>query len=256
LKTRYFIFISFKGTNYHGWQIQPNAVSVQEILEQALSLILSEKISATGAGRTDAGVHALFFCAHFDSSEPYLDRDDNLVFRLNRFLPRDISVLKVRKVKPEANARFSAVSRTYRYFISGKKNPFSLESSWYVYGHLNIDAMEKAASILMRYSDFTSFCRLHSDNKTNICKILSASWTYQEDKLVFTITSDRFLRNMVRAIVGTMTEVGRGTISPEEFEKIIILKDRSRAGMSAPPEGLFLTGIEYPEDIFQNAGRG
>jgi tRNA pseudouridine38-40 synthase len=254
LKTRYFIYLSFKGTYYHGWQIQPNAVSVQQILEETLSLVVGEKITTTGAGRTDAGVHALVFCAHFDCSVPDLDSEKNLIFRLNRFLPCDISICSVRKVTPEANARFSAVSRTYRYFISKRKDPFSIGLSWFLYGNINVKAMEKAAGLLTKYSDFTSFSRLHSDNKTSICKIYNASWSDNDDKLIFTIKADRFLRNMVRAIVGTMVELGTGKISPGEFEKIILLKDRSKAGMSAPAGGLFLSDIEYPEDIFLNSG--
>lgn len=252
MKSRYFIFISFKGTCYHGWQTQPNAVSIQEILEKALSLTLREDISVTGAGRTDAGVHALSYCAHFDSGKQEINKDENLIFRLNRFLPRDISVHSARKVTPEANARFSALSRTYRYIISRSKDPFSLDSSWYIYGSLDLEALNKAAALLLKYSDFTSFCRLHSDNKTNICKIYHASWSVAEDKLIFTITADRFLRNMVRAIVGTMVDLAGGKITLEDFEEIIKLKDRSRAGMSAPPEGLFLAGIEYPEEIFRS----
>ncbi len=250
MKTRYFIFISFKGIRYHGWQIQPNAVSVQEILEKALTLILGEKISTTGTGRTDAGVHSIVFCAHFDSCAADLDKNNDLIFRLNRFLPSDISVLSVRKTIPGANARFSAVSRTYMYFISRTKDPFALETSWFIYGNLDVEKMNKAASLLPEYQDFTSFSRLHSDNKTNICRIYSAEWKYQNDKLVFKIRADRFLRNMVRAIVGTMVEVGSGKITLDDFEAIINLKNRSKAGMSAPACGLFLAGIEYPEQIF------
>lgn len=250
MKTRYFIFISFKGTRYHGWQIQPGAVSVQETLEKALSLILGEDISVTGAGRTDAGVHASVFCAHFDSSGTGLDKDSNFIFRLNSFLPDDISVHSVRKALPGANARFSAVSRTYMYFISRTKDPFSQETSWFFYGNLDVEKMNQAASLLPEYHDFTSFSRLHSDNKTNICRVYGAEWNYQDDKLVFTIRADRFLRNMVRAIVGTMVELGSGKISLDDFKAIVDLKNRSEAGMSAPACGLFLAGIEYPEQIF------
>lgn len=249
--TRYFINISFKGTSYHGWQLQPGAVTVQKILNEALSTILSEKISVTGAGRTDAGVHALVFCAHFDSRAPYLDVRNNIIFRLNRYLPPDISVTGIRKVKADSNARFSAISRTYRYFILRTKDPFRTETGWYVHGDLDIDAMNKASGILMRHSDFTSFCRLHSDNKTNICKVFNAEWKSEGSTLVFIISADRFLRNMVRAIAGTMIEVGRGKITPGDFEKIILSLDRSSAGMSAPARGLFLTGIEYPDEIFE-----
>lgn len=249
--TRYFIYISFKGTSYHGWQLQPGAVTVQKILTEALSTILSEKISVTGAGRTDAGVHALVFCAHFDSQAPNLDVRNNIIFRLNRYLPADISVTGIRKVKADANARFSAISRTYRYLILRTKDPFQTETGWYVHGDIDVDAMNMASEILMRHTDFTSFCRLHSDNKTNICTVFSAEWKPEGSTLVFTIRADRFLRNMVRAIIGTMIETGRGKITPEDFERIILSHNRSSAGMSAPARGLFLTEIEYPGEIFE-----
>jgi tRNA pseudouridine38-40 synthase len=248
--TRYFIFISFKGTYYHGWQLQPRSLTIQEILDEALSLILGEKVSTTGAGRTDAGVHAHFFCAHFDSRVNDLDIKTNFVFKLNRFLPDDIAVTSIRKVKNDANARYSAISRTYRYFITRKKDPFTTETSWFIHGPLDIDLMNMVSGTLRRYDDFTSFSRLHSDNKTNICKIYMAEWELEGDTLVFTIKADRFLRNMVRAITGTMVDIGRKKISPAEFEKIIEARDRGSAGMSAPAKGLFLANIEYPGDIF------
>ncbi len=250
LKTRYFIFISFRGTRYHGWQVQPNSLSVQKILDDTLSLVLKEKISTTGAGRTDAGVNASVFCAHFDCAIPGLDSRENMVFRLNRFLPADISVQDIKRATPDAHARFSALSRTYKYFISRRKDPFSEQTSWYIYGDLDVGEMNRAAEILLRHSDFKSFSRLHSDNKTNICRIISASWDIEGDKLIFTIRADRFLRNMVRAIAGTMVNVGKGKINVEQFEEIIMAKDRSRAGISAPAKGLFLADIEYPGNLF------
>jgi tRNA pseudouridine38-40 synthase len=250
LKTRYFIFISYKGTSYHGWQIQPNAVSVQKILEEALSVVLNEKISTTGAGRTDTGVHAIFFCAHFESISADLDTTGNLVFRLNRYLPEDISVNSLKKVVPDANARYSAISRTYKYYISRKKDPFSNNSSWYLHGEINIAAMNDACEILFHHSDFTSFSKLHSGSKSNICKIYSAAWEDSAGGLVFTIKADRFLRNMVRAIVGTMVEIGFGKMDLKDFEETILAKDRCEAGTSAPAKGLFLVDIEYPEEIF------
>lgn len=249
--TRYFIYISFKGTSYHGWQLQPGAVTVQKVLNEALSTILGEKISVTGAGRTDAGVHALVFSAHFDSRAAHLDVRDNLIFRLNRYLPADISVTGIRKVKADANARFSAKARTYRYLIMRTKDPFRTETGWYIHGDLDVDAMNRASELLMRHNDFTSFCRLHSDNKTNICTVFSAGWKTEGNTLVFTIRADRFLRNMVRAIVGTMIETGKGKVTPEDFERVLLSLDRSAAGMSAPARGLFLTDIEYPEEIFE-----
>jgi tRNA pseudouridine38-40 synthase len=248
--TRYFIFISFKGTSYHGWQLQPKAITVQKILDEAMTMILGEKISTTGAGRTDAGVHAHFFCAHFDSMSPDLTRKKNFVFRVNRFLPDDISVTGIRKVLPDANARFSAISRTYKYYISRVKDAFGDDTSWFIHGELDIEAMNRASGILLNHTDFTSFSRLHSDNKTNICKIYYAGWELSGNRLIFTIKADRFLRNMVRAIVGTMIEAGRSRIDPEGFERIIVSKNRSSAGMSAPAKGLFLISIEYPEEIF------
>jgi tRNA pseudouridine38-40 synthase len=248
--TRYFIFISFKGTSYHGWQMQPKAITVQKILDEAISMILGEKISTTGAGRTDAGVHAQVFCAHFDSLNPDLAKRKNLIFRLNRFLPDDISVTGIRKVLADANARFTAISRTYKYFVTRLKDPFNDYSSWFIHGDLDIETMNKTSKILLNHSDFTSFSRFHSDNKTNLCKIYDAGWEISGNMLVFTIRADRFLRNMVRAIVGTMIEAGRGKIDTTDFERIIVLKNRSSAGMSAPAKGLFLTAIEYPEEIF------
>jgi len=250
VKTRYFIFISYKGTSYHGWQIQPNSVTVQKILDEALSVVLNEKISTIGAGRTDAGVHAIFFCAHFDYSSPDLLKISNLVFRLNQFLPADISVNSIKKVVPDANARYSAISRTYKYYISRIKDPFSDNSSWYLHGKIDIKVMNEACRMLFLHSDFTSFSRLHSGAKSNICKIYFAGWEELDNRLVFTIKADRFLRNMVRAIVGTSVEIGFGKMNLKEFEDIILAKDRCRAGKSAPAKGLFLVDIEYPVEIF------
>jgi tRNA pseudouridine38-40 synthase len=248
-KTRYFIFISYKGTFYHGWQIQPNSKTVQKILDDALCTILNEKISTTGAGRTDTGVHASVFCAHFESIHSDLIALKNIIYRLNRFLPKDISVSRLVKVRPEAHARFSAISRTYRYNISRTKNPFWDDSSWFIHGKIDIAPMNEACGVLLNHSDFTSFCRLHSDVKTNQCRIFYAVWKEADDRLVFTIKADRFLRNMVRAVVGTMIEIGKGKMELKEFEEIILAKDRGSAGKSAPAKGLFLIDIEYPEEI-------
>ena len=250
MKTRYFIFISYKGTSYHGWQIQPNSLTVQQILDEALSTVLNEKITTVGAGRTDTGVHAQFFCAHFESSFTGLSLAENFAFKLNKYLPNDISVNSIRQVLPDANARFSAISRTYNYYISLVKDPFSENTSWYIHGNFNIAIMNEACTILLDNSDFTSFSKLHSDAKTNICTIYEANWSEDRSCLVFTIKADRFLRNMVRAIVGTMVELGSGKMKLIEFREIIRAKDRCKAGRSAPAKGLFLTGIEYPEEIF------
>jgi tRNA pseudouridine38-40 synthase len=250
VKTRYFIYLQFRGTEYHGWQVQPSSSTVQKAVERALGTILGEKIALTGAGRTDSGVHARFFCAHFDSDAGGLETGKNLLFRLNRFLPSDIAVMKIVRVIPEAHARFSALSRTYCYYITRIKDPFREETSWQIHGKTDIDAMNRACTILMKFNDFTSFSKLHSDNKTNICRIYDAFWESGEQSLVFTIRADRFLRNMVRAITGTMMDVGTGKITPDRFEEIILAKDRCRAGKSAPARGLFLEDIEYPENIF------
>lgn len=247
---RYFIYISYKGTSYHGWQVQPNSPTVQQILDESMSVVLNEKISTIGAGRTDTGVHALIFCAHFDSNSSSLDTDKRLIFRLNCYLPADISVAMIRKVHPDANARYSAISRTYKYYIARTKDPFFNNSSWYLHGELDISKMNKACNVLLNHSDFTSFSKLHSGAKTNICRIYNASWEEQENRFIFTIRADRFLRNMVRAIVGTMTDLGSGKITLGEFEEIILQKDRCKAGKSAPAQGLFLTEIEYPDEIF------
>lgn len=250
MKTRYFIFISYKGTNFHGWQIQPSSVTVQKILDDAISVVLSEEISTIGAGRTDAGVHALVFCAHFDSISSDLSISKNLIFRLNRFLPKDISVNSIMKVLPDAHARFSALSRTYNYYITRIKDPFFDNSSWFIHGEIDINYMNDACKLLFIHSDFTSFSRLHSNAKTNICKIYSAEWNEANNHLIFTIKADRFLRNMVRAIVGTMVDIGFGKLNYRDFEEIILAMDRCKAGKSAPAKGLFLENIEYPEEIF------
>jgi tRNA pseudouridine38-40 synthase len=249
-KTRYFIYISFKGTSYHGWQVQPRSSTVQKILNDALSIILNERVCTTGAGRTDTGVHAKMFCAHFDCSFYNLDTDCKILYRLNGLLPKDISASSLLKVIPDAHARFSASSRTYEYYISRLKNPFSDDLSWYFHGDLNVESMNEAGRILLKHSDFTSFSRLHTDVKNNICRIYAAHWEESKEILVFTIKADRFLRNMVRAIVGTMIEVGTGKIDTGKFEEIILARDRGRAGQSAPAKGLFLTDIEYPDEIF------
>jgi tRNA pseudouridine38-40 synthase len=250
VKSRYFIFLSYKGTSYHGWQVQPNSVTIQKILDRALTTILEENISTTGAGRTDTGVHASVFCAHFDSSSTEIDIRKNLIYKLNSFLPKDISVISIKKVDPEANARFSALSRTYRYIISRTKDPFSEDFSWYFHGNIDVAAMNSASKMLFNYTDFTSFSRLHTDVKTNNCRIIEASWEESGNQLIFTIKADRFLRNMVRAIVGTMIEVGVGKMSLAEFDEVIKAKDRGRAGKSAPAKGLFLSAIEYPGSVY------
>jgi len=247
---RYFIRLSYLGTNYCGWQIQPNGPTVQDVLKKAFSTVLQENIEITGAGRTDAGVHASYFIAHFDSVNNNLQENNKLLLKINGILPIDIAVQEIFKVKPDAHARFDATSRTYNYYIHQQKDPFLVETSWYFPYKLDIDKMNQAAEILCQFTDFTSFSKLHTDVKTNNCKIISAKWTIDDYKIVFKITADRFLRNMVRAIVGTIIEIGKGKINLEEFVQIIENKNRSEAGMSVPPHGLVLSGIEYPDTLF------
>lgn len=247
---RYFIQLSFKGTRYHGWQIQPGSVSVQEVLENALSTILREKTSVTGAGRTDTGVHASFYVLHFDTRSEVSD-SRKLVYRLNSFLPSDIAIQDMWKVTGDAHARFSAISRTYKYFITLEKDPFVAETAYYLRVKPDVSKMNEAAKILMEYTDFTSFSRLHTDVKTNLCKIFLAEWVLQNNQLVFTITADRFLRNMVRAIVGTLLDVGKGKVSTGDFRTVIEARNRGAAGASAPAHGLFLTHVEYPRELMR-----
>jgi tRNA pseudouridine38-40 synthase len=249
-KHRYFLQLSYKGTNYHGWQSQNNSITVQDILNEVFSKKLSEQIQITGAGRTDTGVHASFYMAHLDSIKQNLDSKKTLINSINSFLPPDISLHKMMKVKNDAHSRFDAISRTYKYFITTSKNPFLSETTLYYYGKLGMNKMNETCKILMEYNDFESFCKLHSDSDTFICKIKEAKWTRKKDQIIFTITADRFLRNMVRSIVGTMLDAGKNRTSPDEFRKIIESHNRSEAGISAPAKGLFLTDIKYPKEIF------
>ena len=248
--SRYFIYLGYNGTRYCGWQNQPNGVSVQQCLEEVFSKVLCCDISITGAGRTDAGVHARMMVAHFDVPQP-LDNTDLLVGKFNNMLPKDIALYKIVPMVDSAHARFDALSRTYNYMISEKKNPFNYE---YVcrmsLKNMDFDAMNDACRVLSDYFDFTSFSKLHTDVKTNNCRIFEAKWEDCGDNWVFSIKADRFLRNMVRAIVGTLFEVGRGKISVDDFRSVIEAKDRCRAGTSAPAEGLALVDIEYPEELF------
>jgi len=244
---KYFIYLAYNGTNYHGWQIQPNALTVQETLNSALSTLLQEEIETVGAGRTDTGVHASFFTAHFESLNNKLDKEKKWVYKLNGILPNDIVINKITGVSPDAHARFDALSRTYKYYISKKKDPFNSEFSCLLYGQLDVNIMNKASLLLYDYTDFTSFSKLHTDVKTNNCRVSLVKWEQTGNQIIFTIKADRFLRNMVRAIVGTLLEVGRGKMGIDEFRKIIESKNRSQATASAPAHGLFLTNIEYPK---------
>ncbi len=245
---RYFIYLAYDGTNYHGWQIQPNGNSVQEELMKALKTFLREEIEVIGAGRTDAGVHAKMMVAHFDSQKS-LDCD-MVCDKLNRLLPHDISVYKVVPVRETAHSRFDATYRTYNYHITYNKYPFNRNYAWCFHQKLDVEKMNQAASTLFDYIDFTSFSKLHTDVKTNNCKIMYAAFSEENGELVFTIKADRFLRNMVRAIVGTLVEVGRGKLTIDGFRKVIEKKDRNQAGGSVPAKGLFLVDVGYNDDIF------
>ncbi|SFI51652.1 tRNA pseudouridine(38-40) synthase TruA [Halpernia frigidisoli] len=244
---RYFIEFSYFGKNYFGYQRQPREISVQEVLENALSTKLRTGIKIVGAGRTDTGVHAKKMFAHFETAE---NLEENFVYQLNSLLPEDISVFKVFKVKNEFHARFDATFRTYEYQISLEKNPFTTDFSWQIRrGKIDVEIMNAACKILFETTDFTSFAKLHADNKTNNCKIYKAVWEQNGNELKFTISADRFLRNMVRAIVGTMIDLGAGKISLEDFKEIILAKNRNLAGTSAPPQGLFLVDVGYDFSI-------
>lgn len=244
---RYFIEFSYVGKQYHGWQNQPNAISVQQVLENALSKLLRQTVALVGAGRTDAGVHAKQMFAHFDF-EPMADTDD-IVYRLNAFLPYDIAVQSIFEVAAGAHARFDAVERAYEYWVVQKKNPFYAESAHYVKHPLDVKKMNKAAAQLLEYDDFECFSKSNTDVKTYLCNIKKAEWIEHNGVLVFTIVADRFLRNMVRAIVGTLLDVGTGKNSVEDVNTIIKSGDRSNAGPSVPAKGLYLTQVLYPKTI-------
>ena len=276
---RYFITLSYDGTRYHGWQIQPNGDSIQQRLQEALSTLLRQPIEVVGAGRTDTGVHAKMMVAHFtiDHSPFTIDHSlapedkgtngqpsivngqwsmvNNLAYKLNKLLPPDIAVQEVRQVSEDMHARFSATSRTYHYFIHTHKDPFLQAYSWQVYGTLDFERMNEAAKVLLEYKDFTSFSKVNTDTKTNLCNITEAYWSPVEIvnsqslnskcQWRFTITANRFLRNMVRAIVGTLIEVGRGKLNIDDVRHIIEAKDRCKAGESVPGKALFLVDIKY-----------
>jgi tRNA pseudouridine38-40 synthase len=248
---RYFIHLAFKGTNYHGWQMQENATTVQEILSGALNMVLRDTIELTGCGRTDTGVHAEEFYAHFDLAKKMTKTFLlQLTRKLNAFLPADISIFSIFQVPVDAHARFSALSRTYEYRISTNKNPFNQEYTYLYPARLDVNLMNLGAQITMGYKDFSCFSKSHTQTKTNNCVITDAKWIENDGTLVLRITADRFLRNMVRAIAGTLVDMGRGKISEDGLRKIIESKKRSNAGKSMPACGLFLTKVVYPENIF------
>jgi tRNA pseudouridine38-40 synthase len=244
---RYFLEVSYRGTNYHGWQIQNNALSVQQVLEEKLSVLLKSETETIASGRTDTGVHGRQQFVHFDTSG---ELPPNFLYRLNCILPRDISANSLVPVLPDAHARFDAISREYEYHITTVKNPFLQGLAWEFGKPLDFDLMNKAAEKLLHYDDFECFSKVHTDVATFLCKIEKAEFTKKGTDVIFTIRANRFLRGMVRAIVGTLTDVGLGKLQPDQFESIICSKNRKNAGAQAPPEGLFLTKIAYPPSIF------
>ena len=249
--SRYFLYLSYLGTAYHGWQVQANAPSVQGVVNGALSKLLRTPTAVLGAGRTDTGVHARQLVAHFDAERADLHRDQQFLHSLNHMLPLDIAVERIVPVAGTANARFDALWREYDYVVSRRKNPFAQPLSWHYTAPLDVPAMQRAADQLLRHNDFTSFSRLGSDTRTNLCTVMRAQWHQTNpNQLVFTIRANRFLRNMVRAIVGTLMEVGRGKLDTESFEAIITAHSRAVAGASAPAQGLYLSHVEYPSSIF------
>lgn len=241
---RYFIWFSYDGTQYHGWQLQPNGITVQSELQRCLSLLLREEVNVTGAGRTDAGVHARVMAAHFDTEVAFNAHE--LTKKLNGLLPHDISVDRVEQVPSDMHARFSAVSRTYHYYIHTQKNPFVRKYSQEIHYRLDFHLMNEAGRVLMEYEDFGAFCKAGSDVKTTICYVTHAAWHQTSASTwYFEITANRFLRNMVRAVVGTLIEVGRGRMSLDEFREVIEGKQRTQAGESMPAKALFLEDISY-----------
>lgn len=246
---RYFAEIAYNGKNYFGWQRQPEQISVQQVLEETFSTLLRKEIKLTGAGRTDTGVHAKQLFAHFD-----FDAIENLeafLFRINSFLPKDISVLNIFLVKNDAHARFDAVEREYEYIISLEKNPFLQDFAFQIHNRPDVAKMNQAAKMLLDHKDFQCFSRSRTDVKTYYCTVVKAHWETKDDKLIFTIAADRFLRNMVRAIVGTLLDVGYGKTTLENFKAILVSKRREEAGASAPAQGLYLTKVVYPKSIFK-----
>ena len=246
---RYFIHLAYNGANYCGWQTQPNLPTVQETLEKAFTTLLRQPIAIVGCGRTDTGVHASDFYAHFDFQGTLNSQLSTLNFKLNSFLPDDIAIFDIFPVADNAHARFDATARTYQYHVSNRRLPFRQGLYSRIYFEPDIDLMNRGAEILMEYDDFTSFAKLHTQVKTNICHLSHARWEWTGDEWVFTIRSNRFLRNMVRSVTGTLLDVGRGKLSLDGLREIIEKKNRCAAGVSMPPQGLFLTKVEYPPNV-------
>jgi tRNA pseudouridine38-40 synthase len=240
---RYFIKLAYNGTQYHGWQYQPNASSVQETMNKAVSILLNSEINLMGAGRTDTAVHAKVMYAHFDFKTP-IDVQ-KLVHKLNSYLPKDIVVYDIIPVADEAHTRFDATKRTYEYHINTFKDPFLQEQSWYFHQKLDVDSMNEAAKLLFNHTDFQCFSKVNTDVNTFDCTIFQAHWKKEHSQLVFTISANRFLRNMVRSIVGTLINIGLHKITLDDFNNIIESKNRDKAGFSVPAHGLYLTEIDY-----------
>ncbi len=235
--------LSYNGTPFLGWQIQPTGATVQGVLENAFTMLLREPIAITGCGRTDTGVHAKQFFAHFETEQDI--NTQTLTDKLNNFLPKEIAIHSIYAVENDRHARFSATSRTYKYYVAIQKNVFDFPLSYRVYQKLDIEKMNQAAQLLLTTTDFTSFSKLHTQVNNNICHVTEAQWKMENEQLVFTITADRFLRNMVRAIVGTLLLAGKGQLSINDFQNVINQKDRCKAGMSAPAHALFLEKVRY-----------
>lgn len=245
---RYFLELSYKGTDFHGWQTQENVMTVQECLENALSTYLRKPTPILGSGRTDKGVHANMQVCHFDHTGPELG--GNFLKGLNAILPKDIAIHSIRRVKDDAHARFDAVRRSYVYRIIFRKNPFLDQLAWHCFYDPDVEKMNLAAEALLRHEDFESFSKVHTDVTHFRCDIMSARWEQKDGELLFHITANRFLRGMVRTIVGTLIEVGRGFRQPEEMDEIILSRKRANAGKAAPAKGLFLNKIEYRKEIY------
>jgi tRNA pseudouridine38-40 synthase len=251
---RYFAELCYNGEAYCGWQRQPQSPSVQECLERALTTLLREPIEVVGAGRTDTGVHAAYYVAHFDTHRSLVGDEAHLVYKLNALLPADVRIFTLTEVSDEAHARFNAVAREYRYFVETHKNPFTRRAVWQYYRPLALEPMNQAADRLLHYDDFTSFAKLNSNNHTNICHVTVARWDeLSAGSYCFTIRADRFLRNMVRAIVGTLVDVGRGRLSVADFQSIVESRDLSQCSGGAPATGLYLWDIVYPTSLFQRS---
>lgn len=250
LMNRYFLEFAYNGKAYNGWQSQPNAIGVQQKIEEALFTLFRENISLTGAGRTDTGVHAAQMFAHFDTAFPLFSGSEKWLYKLNRILPDDIGIYRIIPVNSDAHARFHAISRTYQYHFITRKDPFYADTAWLLYREPDWKRMAEAASFLTGYSDFEAFSKSHAGHKTSLCRVTEAQFVFSPHHIVFQITADRFLRNMVRAIVGTLVEIGNGQRSLESIREIMESRDRKKAGASAPAHGLTLFRIQYPESVF------